>query len=27
MLQKPYSRHELAEAVRHALDGLVTTPA
>jgi len=27
MLKKPYSRHELAEAVRHALDGLVATPA
>ena len=27
MLKKPYSRHELAEAVRHALDELVATPA
>jgi hypothetical protein len=27
MLQKPYGRHHLAVAVRHVLDGLVTTPA
>ena len=27
MLQKPYNRHDLAAAVRRALDGLVATPA